>query len=654
MNVTRNSGWWLGLGALVLGIASLGPMLPAQDNGQGQGQPARAVRLSYVDGQVTLAQSGQVLAEQAVANTPLFEGMQLTTSDNGKAEIQFEDGSVARISPDSSLTLAALRGVGASGEADLLVNNGLVYFELQGGSQIGRMSVQFGGASVTTSGFTVIRVAMDNPPCQLAVFSGNAHLEMGAGVAADLHGGESIALDGANPAGYQIAESIEPDSWDAWNSDRDQALTAEAAEQTGASTDVGANESPEWNDLDANGDWYDVPGQGYVWSPYEAANAGWDPYGYGNWMWTPGYGYLWVSGYPWGYLPFQCGAWNFYDDFGWGWSPGVGGCMPWWGFGYYRGPNIGRTPHGYQVVPRPILPRHPINPRPVAIIVVKRNGPDVHFTPPVRDRKTPVTIGGNTVQPLRTLPSRPVFNHTVVSGGTNRPQPGNRENQPGGGQITVTRPGYVIAHPTGPVPTNGQGWQNPSATDHNPAPQNRGFWGGRQGNQPSNGGSPSGNPPGGMNPGNESRPNSGTPGWNPPSGNNPGNNAQPNPGSSGGRPSGGTNPGNESRPSGGSHGWNPFGGGNSGGGSHPSGGPSGGSPSGGSNSGGGSHSGGSPSGGGGSHSGGSSGGGSGGGFHGGGGGGGNSGGGGGGGGSHSGGGGGGGSHSGGGGGGGRH
>ena len=123
-------------------------------------------------------------------------------------------------------------------------------------------------------------------------------------------------------ANYQLAESIEPDSWDAWNSDRDQALTAEAAAQTGASANLGEPQNPAWNDLDANGNWYDVPGQGYVWSPYEAASAAFDPYGYGNWMWTPGYGYLWISGYPWGYMPFQCGAWNYFDGFGWGWAPG--------------------------------------------------------------------------------------------------------------------------------------------------------------------------------------------------------------------------------------------------------------------------------------------------------------------------------------------
>ncbi len=179
MNLMGNRGGLAVFAALAFGVVSLGPALRAQDEQQTQGQPARAVRLSYVDGQVTLSQGTQVLAEQAVANTPLFEGTQLTTADSGKAEIQFEDGSVARISPDSSLTLRVLRGAGTSAEAELVLNGGLAYFEFQGGSQAGQMSVQFGDSMVTTSGFTVIRVAMDNPPGQLAVFSGNAHLEVG-------------------------------------------------------------------------------------------------------------------------------------------------------------------------------------------------------------------------------------------------------------------------------------------------------------------------------------------------------------------------------------------------------------------------------------------------------------------------------------------
>jgi hypothetical protein len=45
-------------------------------------------------------------------------------------------------------------------------------------------------------------------------------------------------------------------------------------------------------------------------------------------MWTPGYGYIWVSGYEWGYTPFQCGTWNYYDAFGWGWAPGLADAGP--------------------------------------------------------------------------------------------------------------------------------------------------------------------------------------------------------------------------------------------------------------------------------------------------------------------------------------
>ncbi|MGA9063193.1 MAG: FecR family protein, partial [Terracidiphilus sp.] len=410
MNLLLIRSWLAGLAALALGVVSLGPALAAQDVGQGSGQPARAVRLSYVDGQVTLAQGAQVLAQQAVANTPLFEGMQLTTADNGKAEIQFEDGSVARLSPDSSLTLKVLSGSGTSADAELLLNGGLAYFEFQGGGQAGKMSVQFGDAVATTSGFTTLRIAMDNPPGQVAVFSGNAHLEGGNGaVSVDLHGGESITLNGAKPNSYDLAESIEPDSWDAWNSDRDQALTTEAAAQTGASANMGMSENPAWNDLDANGNWYDVPGRGYIWSPYEAESAGFDPYGYGNWMWTPGYGYLWASGYPWGYLPFQCGMWNFYDDFGWGWAPGMGGCMPWWGMGFYGGPNFGHLPPGYHPIPRPISPRRPIHGGQVAMVAVNRRQIIVNSPLPARDKNTPVTIAGKTVLPLQPSPSRPVY-----------------------------------------------------------------------------------------------------------------------------------------------------------------------------------------------------------------------------------------------------
>jgi hypothetical protein len=452
-----------GLAALALGVASLFAVASAQEaqqgTQQGTGQPAHAVRLSFVDGQVKLAQGNQVLAAQAVANTPLFEGMQLTTADNGKAEIQFEDGSVVRVAPDSMLTLQVLRGAGTGADAELTLNSGLAYFEFQGGGQAVQMSVHFGASVATTSGFTDLRIAMDTPPGSVAVFSGNVHLQVGpsttgtaAPVATDLHGGESITLNAADPSHDTVAESIEPNSWDGWNSDRDEALTAEAAAQTGVPENLGEAQNPAWNDLDSSGSWYDVPGQGYVWSPYEAANADFDPYGNGEWMYTPSYGYVWASGYSWGYTPYQCGAWNFYNGFGWGWAPGMGGCRPWWGLGFYGGPNIGFAPIGYRPISRPLPPRGPVGPighRPIPVVPVNRHTTFANTALPARDKNAQVTIAGSTIEPLHPLPSRPVYSREAFTPESNRTAPGNTGAGTRGGQPATPGSSYTGSRPAG-------------------------------------------------------------------------------------------------------------------------------------------------------------------------------------------------------------
>ncbi len=58
-------------------------------------------------------------------------------------EIQFEDGSVARLSPNTTVTLSVLRGDGANGDAEIVLNGGLAYFEFQGNAQPGQFAVHF-------------------------------------------------------------------------------------------------------------------------------------------------------------------------------------------------------------------------------------------------------------------------------------------------------------------------------------------------------------------------------------------------------------------------------------------------------------------------------------------------------------------------------
>ncbi len=417
-------GTWTGSEAGSWALAQEAPQVPAVDPQTGPGPGTRALRLSSVDGQVQVTQGNQVLASPALANTPLFEGTQVSTADDGRAEIQLEDGSVARISPNSSLTIGTLRLEGNTADTELVLNSGLGYFEFQGDTQAKPMRVRFGDSVVTASGFTVLRLNLDYPPGEVAVFSGNVHVEGGNSLSLDLHGGQSAKLNGPDSGNYVVSEAIEPDSWDTWNSDRDQALTAQESDRTEATNSVPNSNNPAWSDLDANGNWYNVPGQGYVWSPYEATSAGWDPYGCGSWMWTPRFGFIWVSCEQWGYMPYASGAWGYYDGLGWGWAPGLG--VPWWG-GAGWGFNFGNTPFRY------LPPRRPVGgPRPGGGVPIRAGG---RYQPypvvavnrvqnglggvAVHVRNAPVTIAGNTVQPLRALSTRPAYGGQFASG-TNR------------------------------------------------------------------------------------------------------------------------------------------------------------------------------------------------------------------------------------------
>lgn len=451
---------------------------------------ARAVRLSSVDGKVKVIQDGQVVADPALANMPVFEGSQISTGDDGNAELQLEDGGVVRLSPNSSISLTVLKKQGTNTQTEIAVNGGLCYFELQPSNSANSGLVRFGPASFTPSSFSVVRITLDQPPGSLAVFSGNVRVDQGDAMQVEVHGGESLALNASDPSNYKLDETIASDSWDSWNADRDQALNAQAGEKTAASSQY-ANSAAGFSDLDANGNWYNVPGQGYVWSPYDAQATGsaWDPYGYGNWVNYPGYGYLFVSGYDWGYAPFACGMWNFYDGFGWGWNPGSA-CMPWWsnyGYGPYGGwgYNIGRPPRGYQPPHRP--GRGPGAPHPVGggVHPVMAGGNIIHMDHrPAGDSELslnaggmhPAAIGGHTVEPLRPLVPRQAYDRTAA-GFANRPEgPGGMHPVNAGGfgpyggenGFRPSGPGYVPRAPSYAPPRSSS--FSPSSSGHFSAP----------------------------------------------------------------------------------------------------------------------------------------------------------------------------------------
>ena len=474
MKPSRNRLGWAGsrLGFGVLGLAALGAAIVLLSPTAVADQAAQAVnaaRLSSVDGQVQLSQGNEVIADRAVANAPLFEGTRVATLEDGRAEIQFDDGSVARLSPNSSLTLTTLRGQGGGGETEISLEAGLGYFELRGGGQPGQDGVRiaFGDSVVTAGGFTVVRINLDNPPGELAVFSGNAHIERGSAMAVDLHGGESVVLSGADPSHYDLAESIEPDSWDAWNSDRDQMLAAAGSAKTAATQGFADSSNPAWNDLDANGNWYNVPGQGNVWSPYDASDSGWDPLRERV-------------------LDVDAAIWL---RLGVGLFVGLSALsvrelelLRWLWLGLGAGDGRLRTMVGRRLlwaqrrydarrVPPPIHPRRPPigrgGPGPHPMLAVSRQPSGGNGGLPLRNRTGTVVIAGHPVEAFHPLSPRPQYDRTV-SGYVNR----GGTAAPGARPGTVASPGYASGTRPGTVasPTYSPGRSGASSGGYAPRP----------------------------------------------------------------------------------------------------------------------------------------------------------------------------------------
>ena len=347
---------------------------------------SRAARLTYLQGSVTVSQADNTASEPAQLNLPLFAGVQLSTGQDGQAEVEFEDGSIVRLTPNSVLSLDNLAVDGGGNfTTNVSLLHGLAYLELRSTPQY-LYTLNAGGDIVSPVENATIRVDFDESPAIFSVLDGTAHVERtglnndsaNGGYQTDVRAGESLRGDPADPNRYFLTHVIAGDSWDQWNQDLDNAAAADAANSTAVRDNYAGAQGYGWSDLDANGSWYDVPGQGHVWQPQVAVdNSGFDPYGNGSWVSYSGTGYVWASAYSWGWTPYRCGSWSYFNGFGWGWAPGTSCGGFGWGFaGGGRPVNIGQGPSGYRPIhvpvgghgpTRPILPVRPTSPMPRSV-----------------------------------------------------------------------------------------------------------------------------------------------------------------------------------------------------------------------------------------------------------------------------------------------
>ncbi len=396
----------------------------------------RAVRLSNVVGSVQILAGTETQFAQAYPNMPLLQGSTLKTGEDGRAEIQLEDGSMIRLTPNSAVAMTVL-GRDSQGntktEVDLLT--GLSYVEMKGTANH-RFVVHFNGNEVISPAPVKFRVNLDGNPVEFAVLDGSAHLSNGTLYAVDVHANETVRFDPGDSTRYFLAQGIDPDSWDQWNVDRDQAMGQMAAQETREAIGSGNAGAAGVSDLNYYGNWYASNGTSF-WVP-DGAGAGWDPYGLGYWgNYGGSAGYVWISGYPWGWLPYQCGTWNYFNSFNsWGWIP-VSTC---WNGGYngYPRVGIGNVPPRYRLLPRPTNPiGHPLpggglHPLKTQTLIAVDRGPEATTLTP-RLGGTPKTLTGGE-ESARLLPKTASPEALAYS----------RSERPVSGQPTIERAPYGL------------------------------------------------------------------------------------------------------------------------------------------------------------------------------------------------------------------
>jgi hypothetical protein len=329
---------------------------------------ARIVRLSNVQGNVQIDRRTGDGFEAALENLPVLQGTRIATKDDGRVEIEFEDGSTVRLAPNTSVefTRLSLRDSGGK-NTELEVSEGTAYFNINPGKR-DDFVVDVGHRSVNLERAARFRATVDQSRARIAVSHGQVDLSAPGSDTVSISKGRTASFDLLDQDNYDVAHEYEEGPYDSWNDDLDEYHARNFRHTTG--------EIPYgygFSDLNYYGSYISDPGFGSCWRPY-FANYGWDPFADGTWVWYPGFGYTWVSSYPWGWAPYRYGSWNFAQASGWCWQPGL------W-TQWVPVPRLGRPPLGWKPPVPPTggrgrVPR--IHEGPVA------GGPEPRFGDPTR------------------------------------------------------------------------------------------------------------------------------------------------------------------------------------------------------------------------------------------------------------------------------
>lgn len=298
---------------------------PGGPTGEAPAQTDQGVaRVSLIHGDVSTQRGDSGDWSAAALNQPVMTGDKVSTGDNARAEFQLDFANTLRLGPNSKANIANL----THKTIQIQLSQGIANYTLSKDSEA-EPEIDTPNVAVHPAhhdGVFRIEVRPDGDTLVI-VRSGQAQIATPQG-STEINAGEMATVRGdINSAQYKISSAPDRDAWDQWNSDRDHLIRDANSWRHTNRRYTGTQ------DLDAYGNWQNVPDYGDVWVPNEP--DGWAPYRNGNWTWEPYYGWTWVGYEPWGWAPYHYGRWFWYNN-AWAWWPGpvYAGYNPFWAPAY--------------------------------------------------------------------------------------------------------------------------------------------------------------------------------------------------------------------------------------------------------------------------------------------------------------------------------
>ena len=289
----------------------------------------RIARISYMEGDVSFQNTADVDWTAASINLPLQPGDRIYTGPQGRAEIEFDEGSVLRLAERTDIQFLSL-------------NEDVIQIRiLTGLTSLTVLSEDDFEMDTPAAALIVLRKGVyrfetqENGDTDAIVRKGELEAVSHRFVRR-IGSGEHMFVTADENSSYRVSQYDRRDGWDEWTDRRNADVIARASRKY-----LPDNVYVGVSDLDRHGRWVTVESYGDAWIPY-SIGVSWSPYSVGRWCYRPVWGWTWVSYESWGWLPYHYGRWHHSTRYGWCWLPGPSFSFNFWSPGlvtFYNGPS---------------------------------------------------------------------------------------------------------------------------------------------------------------------------------------------------------------------------------------------------------------------------------------------------------------------------